>query len=179
MTKIARWGTGILAAVILMTISGSLTISAIVKRQAFCAPAAQLAGLLSGAPCVTSGEDYRLIGSGLDLTVAPACAAVDYFCLMTGFLSLLMTWRGFRIRAQFLVLPLAWLLTIAVNAMRLTACWQADRIAQTFLPQPVWTATHMAVGIVTFLVGLTLVFWLMTWSGTKHGEERHHESGKQ
>ncbi len=159
-----RWAAGILVAAILMIIGGSLTMPAIVKRQAFCAPAAYVAGLLSGAPCVKSGDDYRLIGSGLDLTVTPACAAVDYFCLMAGFLSLLATWRGFRIRAQFLVLPVAWVLTILINALRLTACWQADRIAQIFLPQSVWTATHMAVGIVTFLAGLTLVFWLMTWN---------------
>ncbi len=133
-----------------------------VRRMAFSAPAAYLAGLLSGAPCVKDGDDFRLLGSDLDLTVVPACAAVDYFCLMTGFLSLLLTWRGLNSRAHLFVMPAAWILTILINALRLIACWQTDRLAQAFLPQSVWPATHMVVGIVTFLTGLTFIFWLMT-----------------
>ena len=178
MSESRHWITGVLLALAMMTIAGAATSSLSVRRVAFCAPAAQIAGLLSGAPCVKDGDDYRLIGSGLDLTVAPACAAVDYFCLMTGFLSLLATWRGYRIRAQFLVLPSAWVLTILINALRLNACWQTDRIAQSLLPQSFWPATHMAVGIVTFLTGLTLVFWLMTWSTTKFGKKIHNERSK-
>lgn len=174
-----RWITGVLLALAMMIIVSAANLSLPLRRAAFCAPAAQVAGLLSGAPCVKDGDDYRLIGSGLDLTVAPACAAVDYFCLMAGVLSLLATWRGFRIRAQFLVLPAAWVLTILINALRLTACWQTDRLAQSLLPQSVWTATHMAVGIVTFLAGLTLVFWLMSRTTPKFGKEIHNERSKR
>lgn len=86
-----------------------------VRRLAFCAPAAHVAGFLSGAPCVREGADYRLLGPTLDLTVVPACAAADYFCLLTAFLSLLAGWRGLGIRAQWLVLPAAWLLTEALG----------------------------------------------------------------
>ena len=57
-------------------------------------------------------------------------------------------------------MPGAWLLTILINALRLNACWQTDRLVQGLLPPSVWPATHMGVGIVTFLTGLVVVFWL-------------------
>jgi exosortase/archaeosortase family protein len=169
MTETRHWITGVLLALAIMIVAGAITASVQVRRTAFCAPAAHVAGLLSGAPCVKDGDDYRLIGSDLDLTVAPACAATDYFCLMAGFLSLLVTRRGLRFYTQILVLPAAWCLTILVNALRLTACWQTDRLVQPLLPESVWQAPHMAVGIVTFLAGLTVVFWLMTVRGRERG----------
>jgi len=153
--------TRVLLAVVMVIIAVTGTSSLSLRRMAFCAPAAHLAGLLSGAPCARDGHDYRLIGTDLDLAVIPACAATDYFCLLTGFLSLLFFWRAWPVRSQLLVLPAAWALTILINAIRLTACWQTDRLAQALLPPSVWPATHMAVGVVTFLTGLILVFWLM------------------
>ena len=155
-----RWITGILLATAILITTLAATSSLPVRRVAFCAPAAHLAGFLSGAPCIQEGDDYRLIGPNLDLTVVPACAAADYFCMMATFLSLLATWRVLPLRAQLLVVPGAWLLTILINALRLNACWQADRLAQVLLPPSVWPATHMAVGVVTFLTGLIAVFWL-------------------
>lgn len=169
-----HWYAGILLALGMMVIAGSATVSLPLRRVAFCAPAAHVAGLLSGAPCVKDGADYRLRGSSLDLTVVPACAAADYFCLMAGFLSLLATRRGLGFRAQLLVLPTAWILTILINSLRLTACWQTDRLAQALLPQSIWSATHMAVGIVTFLSGLIVVFWM----GHPSGRGRIHEAGQ-
>lgn len=157
---------GILLAAAMLFITLTATSSLAVRQVAFCAPAAHVAGLLSGAPCVKDGSDYRLTGSELDLTVVPACAAADYFCLMSGFLSLLLTWRGHRLRAQLFVVPAAWILTILINAFRLTACWQTDRLAQILLPQSLWPATHMAVGVVTLLTGLILVFGILT-TGSK------------
>lgn len=162
MPKFRRWIPAVIAAAAIMLVAGLATSPLPVRAAAFCAPAAHVAGLLSGAPCVKEGDDYRLTGTDLDLTVAPACSAVDYFCLMAGFLSLLVSWRAFGLRAQLLVLPAAWALTIIVNAMRLTACWQTDRLVHPLLPESVWPAPHMAVGIATFLAGLTFVFWLMT-----------------
>lgn len=166
-----RGPVGLLMATILVCAGGMLVKSETVKRLAFCAPAAHLAGVLSGAPCVKDGDDYRLVGSTVDLTVVPACAAADYFCLMTGFLSLLALWRGFPLRTQFLVLPSAWIVTILINALRLNACWQTDRLAQTLLPPSLWPATHMAVGIVTFLVGMVGVCWVVTY-GSRNEHNR-------
>ncbi len=84
-----RWLAAFLVATMLMGLSASFSRPSIIQQMAFCAPAAHLAGFLSGAPCVKDGDNYRLIGSNLDLTVVPACAATDYFCMMSGFLSLL------------------------------------------------------------------------------------------
>lgn len=166
---------GVVLALAMTIVAGVATSSVLVRREAFCGPAAHVAALLSGAPCVKDGVEYRLIGSDLDLTVAPACAAVDYFCLLAGVLSLLMTRRGVRWGLQLLVLPLAWALTIFINALRLTACWQTDRLVQPWLPPALWPAPHMAVGIATFLVGLILVFWVMTRNTTTAGKDEHHE----
>lgn len=163
-----RWITGLILAGALFSVTAAATSSLSARRMAFCAPAAHLAGFLSGAPCVPDGADYRLIGRDLDLTVVPACAAADYFCMMAAFLSLLATWRGLGLRSQLLVIPAAWLLTILINALRLNACWQADRLAQVLLPQSLWPVTHMAVGIVTFLAGLIAVFYLVIdWTCSK------------
>ena len=161
-TPLRNWPTSILLALTVMVLCGAATSSVPVCRTAFCAPAAHLAGVLSGAPCVRDGADYRLVGPELDLTVVPACAAVDYFCMMAGFLSVLMSWHGYRLRAQLLVLPAAWMATILINAFRLTACWHTDRLAQSCLPPMLWPATHLAVGIITFLTGLILIFGLLT-----------------
>jgi exosortase/archaeosortase family protein len=163
---------GAALALALVLIAVAITAPLPIRRVAFCAPAAHLAGLLSGAPCVKDGEDFRLLGADLDLTVVPACAAVDYFCLLTGFLSLLITWRGLRLRTHLFVLPAAWGLTILINALRLIACWHTDRLAQNLLPPMLWPATHMAVGVVTFLTGLTFIFWLMT---LKKGKDTTNE----
>lgn len=154
--------SGIALGLVMVLIAGVGTAYLAVRQTAFCAPAAHLAGLLSGAPCVKDGADYRLIGTVLDLTVVPACAAADYFCLLTGFLSVLMLWRGLRLYTQLFVMPLAWIATILINALRLIACWHTDRLAQDLLPQMLWPATHMAVGIMTFLAGLIFIFWVGT-----------------
>jgi len=156
----ARLLLGLLLASAMMAAGGALSANPAFQRLVFCAPAAHLAGLVSGAPCLRDGDDYRLPGSDLDLVVVPACAATDYFCLMAGFLSLLLIWRRCRLVFQLLVLPAAWVLTIIINALRLAACWQTDRLAQVLLPSSLWSATHMAVGVVTFLTGLTLVFYV-------------------
>ena len=57
-----RWiqvpvASGIFLALVMGIIAGMATASLSVKRAAFCAPAANLAGLLSGAPCVKDEED--------------------------------------------------------------------------------------------------------------------------
>ena len=157
-----RWFSVLLTVAAVVAAARMISLPVSVQRQAFCAPAAHLAGLLSGAPCVPDGEDCRLTGAGLDLVVVPDCAATDYFCIMAGFLSLLMSRRGWRWPAQFAILPIAWLITITVNAFRLTACWQTDRLTHTVLPAPFWPAIHMAVGVVTFLMGMIVVTaWLV------------------
>lgn len=171
-TPSGRFKAGALLALALVLIAGAATSPLPIRRVVFCAPAAHLAGLLSGAPCVKDGDDFRLLGADLDLTVVPACAAADYFCLMAGFLSLLITWRGLRLRTHLFVLPAAWGLTILINALRLVACWHTDRLAQNLLPPMLWPATHMATGIVTFLTGLTFIFWLMT---LKKGKDTTNE----
>lgn len=63
----------------LMGVAAAVSASEGVCRIGFCAPAAHLAALATGAPCVAEPEGYRLTGPGLDLLVAPVCAAVDFF----------------------------------------------------------------------------------------------------
>jgi exosortase/archaeosortase family protein len=155
-------------------IAGTLASSLPVRRAAFCRPAAHLAGVLSGAPCVRDGDDVRLTGAGFDLIVVPDCAAADFFSILAGFLSLLVYWRGFRTATQLLVLPAAWIATVALNSLRLIACWQTDRLAQALLPNMLWPATHMAVGLATFLTGLTVIFWLMTLKRGKDMTDEHN-----
>lgn len=150
----------VILALMLSLLASAVASPLSVRRLAFCAPAAHVAGFLSGAPCMREGSDYRLLGPALDLTLVPACAAADYFCLLTGFLSLLASWRRLRLGWQMAVLPAAWILTIPINALRFLACWQADRFAQALLPPTLWGAVHMAVGVATFLTCLTGIFWV-------------------
>jgi len=144
-----------------------------VRRLAFCAPAAHLAALATGAPCAAEPEGYRLTGPDIDLVVVPACAATDFFCLLTGFLSVLLSWRGWPPASQLAVLPLAWLITIVTNAVRLASCWQVDAWARATLPASLWPGLHLATGVSTFLLALTAIFWGVTLWRTKNMQIDH------
>ena len=162
MTERRRWVLDAACALAIVGAAACLTAPEGVRLLAFCGPAAHGASWLSGAPCVAESGGYRLLGRGLDLQVSPACAAADFCCLLAGFLSLLVAWRRWPRRCQWGVLPAAWALTIAINAVRLTACWQADLWARAALPMALWPGVHMAAGTATFLLGMTAVFWVMT-----------------
>jgi exosortase/archaeosortase family protein len=133
-----------------------------VRRFGFCAPAAHLAALATGLTCTAEPSGYMLKGTDLDLEVVPACAAIEFCCLLTGFLSVLMFWRGWPLASQLAVIPLAWLVTVTANAVRLASCWQADRWACASLPPPLWPGIHLVTGIATFLLALTAVFYSLT-----------------
>ena len=160
--KSRKWLCAALWALALMAVAAGVSAPERVRRIGFCAPAAHLAALATGAPCVAERDGYRLIGPGLDLAVVPACAAADFCCLLTGFLSVLFSWRAWPLASQFAVLPMAWLLTVAANAVRLASCWQVDRWARMALPAALWPGLHLAVGVATFLLALTVVFWVLT-----------------
>lgn len=157
----------VLWAALMMGAAVSLTTPERVRRIGFCAPAAHVAARATGSACTTEPDGYRLWGPAHDLIVVPACAAVDFFCLVAGFLSALMAWRGWRPAAQWTVLPLAWVITIAANAVRLASCWQADRWARLTLPPTLWPGLHLATGLATFLLALIAVYWGMSYRKTK------------
>jgi len=133
-----------------------------VRLTGFCAPAAHIAALITGAPCTVEADCYRLRGPAFDLAVVPACAAADFCSLLAGFLSLLMFWRRWPLVSQLAVLPLAWIITVTANAVRLVSCWHADRWACVVLPPALGPGIHLMTGIATFLLVLTAVFWGMT-----------------
>jgi len=173
--KSCKWLSSTLWAVALMGIAAAAGVPDRVRRIGFCAPAAHLAALATGAPCVAEADGYRLVGPGLDLEVVPACAAVDFYCLLVGFLSILLSWHGWPRVVQLAVLPMAWVITVVANAVRLTSCWQVDRWARMALPEALWPGLHMAVGVATFLLALTIVFWGFT--RRKTGVASHNSGG--
>jgi len=169
------WLLTVLWAAGLTAIAAGTGASEQVQLYGFCAPAAHLAAFATGMPCTEEPDGYRLSGQGFDLTVVPACAAVDFFCLLTAFLSILFSRRAWSLTTQFAVLPLAWLIAVVTNAVRIASCWQTDRWAHSALPPSLWTGLHLVVGVATFLISLTMVFWVMTRLGT--GAARQNDGG--
>ena len=163
-------------AMALVAVAAGISAPETVRRIAFSAPAAHLAALMTGAPCIAQADGYRLPGPDIDLVVVPACAAVDFFCLLTGFLSVLMCWRRGSPASQLAILPLAWFITVITNAVRLASCWQADTWARAALPPSLWPSLHLATGVATFLLSLTAIFFGMTLLKTTHGSEEQRSA---
>jgi len=157
-----KWLFTALWAVGLTLVAAGIGASERIQLIGFCSPAAHMAAFATGMPCTGEPDGYRLSGQGLDLTVVPACAAVDFFCLLTAFLSMLFSRRAWSSTSQLAVLPVAWLITIATNSIRIASCWQTDRWAHSALPPSLWPGLHLGVGVATFLVALTIVFWVVT-----------------
>jgi len=99
---------------------------------------------------------------GLVFTVARSCAATDFFSLVTG----LLTYLCIRKRSAVLALaipPLAWVITITANTVRLILLVPATAFMYRYLPEKAFTACHQAIGTLVFLTAFILL-----WEGGRY-----------
>ena len=119
-------------------------------RAAFCIPPARAATFYYGVPL--DAETVTFTAHGVSMEVTRACAAIDFFSLVFGFLAATaFSFRGgsraARIAAAAGVLPAAYVVTIVANSLRLVALVPID----SAFPRSAVPIIHLVAGASVFL----------------------------
>lgn len=100
-----------------------------------------------------------VLGSGRIVAVTRECGGSDFFALVCAVL----TWHAVRQNGAAL-LPLwwagAWCFTVLVNGLRVIATVWMRMLAETFLPERFYGATHLVSGVLVFFPALVLLWWM-------------------
>jgi exosortase/archaeosortase family protein len=123
-------------------------------------PAAWLAGLMMSAPVATWEDGIPVIVHPLTaLRVVPGCAGAEFLGLLAGIL----LWISLRHRplVALWIAPLAWLLTIIANGIRLAGLLHIQNLMGDRLPAYLHNSLHSIVGVALFLPLLVVasVWW--------------------
>jgi exosortase/archaeosortase family protein len=113
-------------------------------------PSAWLAGHLMAVPVqLPSGEPPLLLQGQHSLRVVDGCSGADFFGLLAGLLLWVTLSR--RPRLAWLVLPVAYVLTVGANAGRLAAILVMESNLSPHVPIYLHGSLHAATGIAVFL----------------------------
>jgi exosortase/archaeosortase family protein len=131
-------------------------------KELFARGAAEIAGLLTGAPVCRVIEGWMLSGGARPAVVSVACSATDYFLI----LAILISWQLARngqspVRTIPIGLCAALPLAICVNALRVVAVVQAHRWLIPKFPEAYGHFLHLLTGVAIFLpalIALNLLF---------------------
>ena len=141
------------------------------ELELFARGAAQLAGLLSGAPVLRSAEGWLLPSANLPVLVTSACSGADYFLIVAVLLGWHLSRRGRALpRAVLCGTVFACPLAIAVNALRIATLAQMHRWFIPLLPVSYAPFLHMLTGVAVFLPALIALHLLLEY----HGRHHHH-----
>ncbi len=126
-----------------------------VELWLFARAAAEVAGLLSGAPTLHTEDGWLLPFNHQALLVSEACSGASFFIMMASLLTWHLGKRWSRVvPAVFAGLPLALALSIFINALRVLSLSQAHRWVIPFLPEPYAHMAHLMIGVAVFLPAL-------------------------
>ena len=119
-------------------------------RAAFCLPPARAATLYYGVPL--DAETVTFTAHGVSMEVTRACAALDFFSIVFGFLAVAaFSFRGgsraARMAALAGVLPATYVVTIVANSLRLIALVPIDAA----FPRSAVPIIHLVAGASVFL----------------------------
>lgn len=119
-------------------------------RAAFCLPPARAATFYYGVPL--DAETVTFTAHGVAMEVTRACAALDFFSLVFGFLAATafpfhVESRASRIAVLAGVLPAAYLVAIVANSLRLIALVPIDAA----FPRSAMPVIHLLAGASVFL----------------------------
>ena len=119
----------------------------------FCRAPAEVAAFYYGVPIET--ETLSFTARGVTLAVARACAATDFFALVAAVLLTARILReGWRWR-QLALLPIAWVITLAVNSLRIIALVPVDAV----FPKDHAPVVHLLAGVAFFLPAFAGIWW--------------------
>ena len=134
----------------------------------FCRVPAEVAAFYYGVPLGT--EALSFTAKGVTLVVTRACAATDFFALVAAVLLTARILReGWRWR-QLALLPIAWVITLVVNSLRIIALVPVDAV----FPKDHAPVVHLLAGVAFFLPAFAGVWWWMF--GRNPAFENHAET---
>ena len=134
----------------------------------FCRVPAEVAAFYYGVPL--EAEALSFTARGVTLAVTRACAATDFFALIAAVLltaRILREGWGWR---QLALLPIAWVITLAVNSLRIIALVPVDAV----FPKDHAPVVHLLAGVAFFLPAFAGVWWWMF--GRNPALENHAET---
>ena len=123
----------------------------------FCRVPAEIAAFYYGVPLDVGTLSFT--ARGVTLAVTRACAATDFFALLAAtFLTARILREGVRVGDRLrdlLDLLLAWVITLAVNSLRIIALVPVDAL----FPKDHAPIVHLFVGVVFFLPVFAFVWY--------------------
>ena len=119
----------------------------------FCRVPAEVAAFYYGVPLEM--ETLSFTAKGATLAVTLACAATDFFAMVVAALLMArISSEGWRWR-QLVLLPIAWVITLAVNSLRIIALVPVDAV----FPKDHAPVVHLLAGVAFFLPAFAGVWW--------------------
>lgn len=153
---IASGGGAIIGGILLGKIFPSL------ELEVFAHAAAQLVGLLSGAPVFRAAEGWTVFLVNSPVVVTAACSATDYFLIVAGLIGFQAARRRLNLPAAASIgLAAALPVTIFVNAARIVTVAYAHPWIISRLPATYESFLHMLAGAVVFLPSLIVLNLLL------------------
>ena len=132
----------------------------------FCRVPAEVAAFYYGVPLEM--ETLSFTAKGATLAVTLACAATDFFAMVVAVLLTARILReGWRWR-QLALLPIAWVITLAVNSLRIVALVPVDAV----FPKDHAPVVHLLAGVAFFLPAFVGVWW---WAFNQVSYGNHKE----
>lgn len=119
----------------------------------FCRPPAWAASLFFNAPL--EGTTVHL--PQLAVHVTQACSGMHFFVLLSGLLGWYVLRRKLSITSLLLVLPLAYIITLAANSLRVIFSVFARQLTLALLGETYLHVAHLAAGVLVFLPILLLM----------------------
>jgi exosortase/archaeosortase family protein len=122
----------------------------------FCSPAARLASLWLGSPCLDTPEGPLIAHPQIDVRVAMSCSGYEFFALLAAVVAGITVYRaGVRWGIFWWFLPV-YPVALLANAARIVCCVYAQLYA-SLLPGPIPGATvHLVTGVIIFVTTLLL-----------------------
>jgi len=126
-----------------------------VELQVFARTTAEIAGLLSGAPAITTPDGWLLPFQHQALLISEACSGAGFFIMLASLLAWHLAKRWGRVLPALVVgLSASFALAMGINALRVLSLSQAHRWLIPLLPETYAHVAHLMVGVAVFLPAL-------------------------
>jgi exosortase K len=158
-THLAAGGTAVL---VLLILYGFKRLAGSLVTGIFCVPPGYLAAWYFGIPARALPEGgLELLHTAGIVRVTEACSGFQFFVMLSG----LCLWQlglrcpaGRRLVLPLFVLPLAYGLTLLINAVRMVCSILAQQLSAAFFTADLQAVIHMLTGTLVFLPALILVY---------------------
>lgn len=147
--------------------------------RGFTVPAAFGASLFLSAP-LSDHPDGPLVHTSPPILVVPACSGMMFFGVLTSLIVFLAVMHRPRTAVIYpLIIPLAYCITVAANALRLVSAWYAGLFTASAYPA-VGRIVHEWTGMLIFIPVLIAAYHLAErrFRHEENGEKERKSAGK-